>query len=347
MKISALTGVIRSGRPVISLHVAEEAAPTPIRFTFRGPGRTVAKIDKIWPTAFAFDDPKQPRTGRIVLEEAAGLDTYIAVKISAPDAAVDYGEGWSLKRLYPDTPEDFEKAWFKDRNRLKDRETLYFAARQINRDYQLDEAHRCVTAVIEGYSAIELGDPAACAAATAVVQAQLVRAADLPPTRLVRTDGPHQVGSLHCVLWHLLLHQGRDADFVEALDAYVDHLRTRESALGRTLLNSAMVILLRSYVHGVAGEVEQARTMADFCLRHYAASLSRIEPKSLWLREVRHPHNAVVLALENVERLEAGKPPYTPAEIMRMVNRVEGEGAKAVLIDRFERFCAAQQGRGY
>lgn len=333
MTFSAISGRVRSGRPVVALQSRETAAV--IRFVFRRGDAEVGEATRAWPGDFRFEDAERPDVGVAVLDEAAAFEPYSRIEPVGPAGAVALPHDWALDPLFPTTEAAFERSWFKDRHRVPDRESLHFAARQANRHYTLNETHRCVTGVVEGYSAIELGDDALCAEAIVAVRDQIARAAGLPSTPWVRTDGPHQLGSLYAALWQLLLHQGRYEEMTRALDAFAAHLKASEGGLGRAALNGCMALLARVYVHALEGEAARARDLAEFSTRFYARNLLLLEPKAQWFKENQKSHVAVILALETVERLETGKELLKPATVIAAAHRIEGAEAAEFLAMRF------------
>lgn len=343
MRFHLDSGVMRSGTALITLSGPRDH-DAPVTFNLLRGRKVVATVVRRWPVEFEFDQNLQagesmvPGTISIAGVEAHAPVTSVDVIIS--DESVPQGKRWQLRQLYATSERQFVKFFFRSKNRIKDRETVLFSTIQTLQHYHLDPSHRCVAAVIYAYRALDLRDATHCQDAARYLEDCLRQADQLHKTDHPRTDRSHLIVSVRCALWQLYLYMGRFEDFEQHLTALSDFLRTEKDVLPGIILNGCISMFLTSYIDAVRGYAERAAETVQFNAAFYMTNLVKMKPSAVTFRETLQSHTAVMLGLETVDLLHAGKAIMKPEQAVSASHRLLTSPSVPTLIQNFAAYCS-------
>lgn len=208
-----------------------------------------------------------------------------------------------LKSLYAESAEEFASHFYRNRHRVKDKETLAFAAEQILRHYRLDPAHRAVCLVIFCYRAIDFASRPMAERAlgyAAEIEAELPK---LPVDGNVRSDRHHLTMSVNLALWHLHIFMEDGAALLGRLRAGYQYMVSVEQPWAVMAFNSCRTCLLLGYFVERMGDPAKARGLFRRNLEFYKKAMQTAERFSTHFLEMAQAHHAVYLSLLSVEKI--------------------------------------------
>lgn len=325
MALQVLQGAIRKGEPFVRLIEAGELTPRRVTFRFNRAGQTVGELSRRWPQDF--------EDGGVRLAGAQAFEPYASVDAYVEGERLPRPVQWELKNLYAEDEEAFEAIFFRARDRPADPETQFFAATQICDHYQVNESHRCVAAVIQGYRAIDLLEKKFTSKAVASLRAQLLQASALPVSWRPRLDGVHLAASMYAVLWQLHLLVGEGDAATAQLDEMIAYVRGVEAPLATIVINACPAMLVRAHLLLAEGRKEEAIELCYFNADFYVSCLQRLKRLRKLFKEMMAPHTTVMLALDLAERAKRGDKGLDDSQIMNSGLRVDraSPGFKLVL----------------
>lgn len=315
MALQVLQGAIRKEEPFIRLTETGDSVPQSVTFRFHRAGETVGELTRLWPQEF--------EDGEIQLAGAQAFEPYASVDVYVGGKRLPRPEQWELRKLYAVDEEAFEGIFFRARDRPADPETQFFAAAQICDHYQVNESHRCVAAVIQGYRAIDLCEKKFTNRAIASLKAQLSRVHALPVSWRPRLDGVHLAASMHAVLWQLQLLVGDGDAATGQLDEMIAYVRGVHAPLATIVINACPAMLVRAHLLLAEGRKEEAIELCYFNADFYVSCLQRLKRLRKLFKEMMAPHTTVMLALDLAERAKRGDKGLDDSQIMSSGLRVD------------------------
>ncbi|WP_419897510.1 hypothetical protein [Roseomonas sp. USHLN139] len=291
----------------------------------------------VWPTDFQAGASVESGTaesghsGRLVLPVQPSWPPFSQVVVEQDATPLPVGEAWCLTGLFAFSERQFEKHFFRHRNRVQDRETLVFSARQILDHYSLNASHLCVAAVIYAYRAVDLGEAAGLRQARQDIRDVQKRLGTVASTGEARTDRDHLAISLLMALWHVdLALQDHDA-FLATLDEAISHSRLLASPMTATSYNLSRILLLRGWLFYQLGEPDKAIELYNYNFDFYARSLRNIEKNLARFIEQKETHHAVALSLNSLEKINTRKRNIEKHQVFDAVCRTRSPEGIALL----------------
>ncbi|WP_159997288.1 hypothetical protein [Roseomonas sp. 18066] len=212
-----------------------------------------------------------------------------------------------LKNLYAETAEEFASHFYRNRHRVKDKETLAFAAEQILRHYTLDPAHRAVCLVIFCYRAIDFASRPMAERALRYAETIEAELPKLPVDGNVRSDRHHLTMSVNLALWHLHLFMEDGTALLRRLQSGYKYMTSVEEPWAVMAFNSCRTCLLLGYFLERMGDPGKARGLFRKNLDFYKKAMQRAERFSTHFLEMVQAHHAVYLSLLSVEKIRDGE----------------------------------------
>lgn len=336
----SLDGAGDQAQLIAVAHGTDGAVELPIS---AAPGRDASSEDRLT-TAVALDALPVPlRSLTLVLRDHGGDVEAIA----EPD--------FELSALLPKTDGEFAKAFTWEGQRIRDRETLRFAAAQVVRHADFRASRIAAAASIVAYRSLDLGDEEWLQESLRFIDAAIGRIDELEDTgsvakpSTVRTDRTHLSISLCTIRWHLALHLGQFDEVMRSLEQGYAFLEPVEEAWS-VGYNGSKIVLLYGFMLWKTGDVEQARRVWDFAFVLYqrvAASASNENPTLF--NDHRTSHRVAFLAMIGIRNMLGDPAPKNAVIDAKTVGdevyRVKDRAALGRLRDRMDEMVVWAESR--
>jgi hypothetical protein len=331
MPMSAHHAVVRDNRFVITLR-GDNLDPAWIRIN--ADDRILAALS--WPEDFSIAQMGDDYSGTVTLPVPTADEPPITgITVSNDTSVLTTDETWHLRNLYATTEADFERKYYRIKNRIKDPETLIFAMGQIMEHYNLDESHRCVAAVVYAYKSLDINKADKLDRSVAYLDFQRTRSDALKVTGEGRTDREHLRYSLSMPYWHILMIQGKFAELNSYLDGIIEQSKSLAVPMFSTPFNVNRMLLLAMYLAIARGELQRAEDIAMLSYEYYISAYKIAESNTVRFSEMKEAHYAVSLGLQSRDRILNQKKSLDTATIFDAVNRIRSEPGLSVLRQKF------------
>ena len=231
----------------------------------------------------------------------------ILLRSPGGDEELKAGEGYALDRLFPASEREFAANFTWEGQRIRDPETLRFAAAQVVQHSGFGASHVGAAAAIVAYRSLDSGDIDHCREALAFVDASIARLPELGSTRHVRTDRDHMTISLYVIRWHLCLSLGRPDEVMASLEAGYQALRPIEDAWS-VGYNGSKLLLLYGFLLWQQGRLDKAGEVFDFAFHLFKrVSANSSNDNATLFNDHRVSHRIAFLGM--VAKLQMAKKP--------------------------------------
>ena len=320
---------------------ADDLSPRSIAILLADKDRKRPHCTLQWPDDFAITEaPEQAGvSGLINVPIASDEKPFGEVVVRCAGEEVELGEDWRLTRLFPFVEFSFERRFYRRRNRVQDPETQRFSLLNILRHYHLNEAHRCVAAVIFAYRAVDSGSREDLILGRQYLHEQIGKAHLLSITGHERTDREHVHLSMVTALWHVHLALGDMQSMLATMDLAMAASKNIESPLSITAYNVCRAALLRGWMHHKAGEVEKSIAAHEYNFTFFKRCMANLTMDTTHLIEHKETHNIVLLSLQCVEKTRGGYKGMDVETVFLAACRSRLDEPRARLLEAFRRMA--------
>jgi hypothetical protein len=288
-------GAVRGGALVVDVR-RPDLAPRPVVLAIKRQADWET-LERVWPEDFAVTEVGGAFEGRLTVPDAIALSPFERVEVREADGEpYAHGDGYFLRFLFGWTVGEYNRCFTRSKWRTPDGETPAFACRQMRRFYVEDRSRRNFLSVILAYRALELAHAVLLDEASEWLKDEL--AGDYAEAHDNRErDATHQRMSMGMALWMVELARGDTAGMVAALDQAIVFMDGLDEWKGLYALNGVRMMLMRAYVHQLAGEEAEALARAERAFNVYRRCVAVALPQAQTFWEMKSAHHAAWVAL--------------------------------------------------
>ncbi|RZL28523.1 MAG: hypothetical protein EOP35_26035 [Rubrivivax sp.] len=316
-----------------------DLTPRPVRFELRQ-AEGAETLARHWPDDFSIRETGDGYEGRLSLGEAR---TFSPLRdVTAFDAAGEPYErvdSYALRLLFGTTVGEINRCFIKTHWRTPDDESLTFACQQVRDFYRADAGQRNMVSVIFGYRALDFADTDLLEEAAEWLTAEIAAGNDRPHDNH-KMDGVHQRISMGMALWMVRLSLGDNPGTVRALDETIAYLRGIAQPHGLHALNGCRMMMLRAYLHQVAGEQAAGLELARLAFDFFRQCAAVAEPDPATFGEMSQGHHAAWIGLKLIQHVNKKRPLYPARKVFDAAHRVKSPSGVARLNERYTELLA-------
>ncbi len=271
----------------------------------------------------------------------------------AGEASLSTGRDYHLLRLLPLDEGEYVSTFTWESQRIKDPETLRFAAQQVVRHSNFPASRIAAAASIVAYRSIDFDDKDGCHLSLRFIDDAIGRIDELEDTAdatepaNVRTDRTHLAVSLYTVRWHLCLYLGDFDEVMRSLEAGYEIVLpvTDAWSIG---YNGSKLTLLYGFMLWKSGHIDRAIEVFDFAfILFQRVAASAHNDNSTLFNDHRAAHRAAfvsMLAKEAIRGIGDTRAAALQVEaIGEEVFRVRERDARTLLHRRLTEMVEARQ----
>lgn len=269
----------------------------------------------------------------------------MGMRLFLDDTEIKFLQGYGLDFLYPRSAKDFEDMFFSAINRPRCPENLYFITQQILLHYNLNVGHRCVTAVIHSYRAIDFQDQEGMHRSISAIKELLGRSSEIPEGRHPRRGRLLLRSSLMTALRHIYLAIGDDESLLDLLKSYTDEILATDSASPIACVNFVPAALMYGFILQQRGHLSDAKAVLLSSYIYFRKKFSELNDNPVHFYEFYGVFECASISLALAQEIDTGKWPGIPkslktiSSIFSLTNRVTGEKAVKNMAEKFLGIC--------